>query len=163
MFNNKKRLQEIENAKKELEYQKQELQFIKDQMTDTSPKVDITCVHVVKKHGIEYLAKLFIESCTGKNGLGVTVSGYKSTLVDIFSNQVIHEKTSIYHLQREEEVFIDSRNCRESYFITCTPICEVIPELLAYPDKQVPKYVLQQAYYRLNNVNVNSKILSKAE
>ena len=130
-------------------------------MADTSPKIDITCVHVVEKHGIKYLAKLFINSCTGKNGLGVTVSGYKSTLVDIFSNQVIHEKNSINHLQRKEEVFIDPCNCKESYFITCTPICEVIHELLAYPNKQVPEYVLQQAYYKLNNVNVNSKILSK--
>jgi len=162
MFN-KKRLQEIENAKKELEYQKQELQFIKDQLEDTSPKVDITGVNIVKKNGIKYLAHAFSEPCTGRNGLGVAVKGYESTLVDIFSNQVIHKKTSIYPLQRKEEVFIDTGNYKESYVITCTPICEVVPELLAYPNKQVPEYVLQQVYYRLNNVNVKSKILQKEQ
>lgn len=168
MFENKKMLKEIETAKQQLENEKAEvlreraeLQFIKDQLEDTSPKVDITGVNIVEKQGIKYLANAFCDRCTGKNGLGINVKGYDSTLVDIFSNQVIHKKTSIYPLQRKEEVFIDTGSYKESYVITCTPICEVVPELLAYPDKQVPEYVLKQAYYKLNNVNVNSKILRK--
>lgn len=161
MFKNKKRLQAIEDAKKELEQQKTELQFIKDQMTDISPKIDITCTHVVEKQGIKYLANAFCDRCTGKNGLGINVKGYDSTLVDIFSNQVIYKKVSIYPLQRKEEVIIKNSDYKETYLITCTPVCEVLPELLAYPDKQVPEYVLKQAYYKLNNVNVNSKILRK--
>ena len=161
MFKNKKILQDIEIAKKELEQQKAELQFIKAQMTDTSPKIDITYVHVFRKHGINYFAKLYIEPGVGENGFGVTVKGYRSKLVDIFTNQVIHEKHSIDPLQREETIYEQPPYIFNECIITCTPICEVIPELLAYPDKQVPEYVLKQAYYNLNNVNVNSKILRK--
>lgn len=147
MFNSKKRLEEIENAKKELEYQKQELQFIKDQLADASPKIDISYIHVLEKQKIKYLVKLFSEPYSGNT--------FKLTVVDIFSGNVIYKKISkepIYRLDLDD-----------NGFIFCTPICEVIPELLAYPNKQVPEYILQQAYYRLNNVNVNSEILSKAK
>lgn len=168
MFENKKKLKEIENAKQQLENEKAEilrekaeLQFIKDELKDTSPKIDITHVHVFRKHGINYFATLYIEPGVGENGFGVTVKGYRSKLVDIFTNQVIHEKHSIDPLQREETIYEQPPYIFNECIITCTPICEVIPELLAYPDKQVPEYVLKQAYYNLNNVNVNSKILRK--
>mgnify|MGYP003469152936 CR=1 FL=1 len=32
------------------------------------------------------------------------------------------------------------------------------PNLLAYLDKKVPLYVLQNLYYKLNNIDINSKI-----
>ena len=148
MFNSKKRLQElqeIKNAKKELE-------FIRDQLADASPKIDISNMCVFEKQRIKYLVKLFSEP--------YSENIFKSTAIDIFSGNVIYKKISkepIYGVD-----FVDDGLC-VPHFISCTPICEVIPELLAYPNKQVPEYVLQQAYYRLNNVNVNSKILSKAK
>lgn len=42
-----------------------------------------------------------------------------------------------------------------------SPIYAVDRNILAYTDKMVPMYVLQQLYYKLNNVDVNAKILKK--
>ena len=170
MFKNKKRLLEVEleqqkaeirREKAEISREKAELQFIKEQLEDTSPKVDITYVHVFQKYGINYLATLYIEPISGTNWMNQPTKGYHSYLVDIFSNEVLFDQNNINPLHRKETIYANPLHSSESYDITCTPICEVVPELLAYPNKQVPAYVLQQVYYKLNSVNVNSKTLRK--
>lgn len=162
MFKNKKLLKEIEIQKQELEYEKQQLLFIKQQLEESSPKVDITDVYIFEKKGIYSLVKLHIKNIVGNclGGAGILVNGYQSTLVDLFSNEIVFEKCSVNHISEDEIVKPDGF-MEEKYHVYIYPLYKFDHNLLAYPDKKVPLYVLQQLYYNINNVNLNSPVLKK--
>jgi len=164
MFESQKSLKAIERARQEIEKEKQlllqekeELLFIKNQLEDTTPKIDISNVYVFKEYGISRLVNLYREPISGENKDGQKIDGYRSTLIDIFSGSIIYEKKSVDPIQREETIYHELYTIGNPQYhcVTCHPICEAVPDLLAYPDKQVPLYILQQHYYRLNNVKVS--------
>lgn len=168
MFANKKKLKEIEEMKQELLFlkqelkrEKQELLFIKEQLEDSTPKIDISNVYVWEDKGVYSIVKLDIQKIRGINlfHLGQEVDGYESTLIDIFSNNVIYQKDSMSKIKREE--YITGERLGKGHTAYLIPICEVDKNLLAYTDKKVPLYVLQQLYYKLNNVDVNAYTLKK--
>ena len=50
---------------------------------------------------------------------------------------------------------------KDSYYAYFYPIYEADRNILAYTNRLVPLYVLQQLYYRLNKIYVDAKILKK--
>ena len=161
MFRKKKILKEIQEEREQLEKEKQELLFIKYQLEDTTEKVDISDLYIWENNGLYSIVRLNVTDFSGRNwsGLGRLVNGYRSTLTDIFTNKVIYEKTSTEKICTEERIL--SNHVGEGYYAYLTPIYSADRNLLAYIDKMVPLYVLQQLYYKLNNVDVNAKILKK--
>lgn len=158
MFGNKKKMEQL---KKELEQEKQQLLLIKEQLEDTSPKIDIYDVYIWENKGIYNIVKLYIQNIRGNTwrGFGPVKNGYESTLVDIFSNHTVYQKSSTMKIEKEE--YVAGETLAEGYYAHLIPICEIEPNLLAYADKKVPLYVLQQLYYNLNKVDVNASILKK--
>lgn len=154
MFRNKKRLQEIEK-------EKQELLFIKQQLEDITPKVDISNIYVWQAKGIYNIVKLDIQRIRGIGAFtgGKEVDGYESTLVDIFSNNVIYQKVSMEKIKRVE--YIAGERREKGYEAILMPLHEIDKNILAYTDKKVPLYVLQQLYYKINNIDINTYTLKR--
>ena len=146
--------------KQDINALKQELEFIKNQLEETSPKIDITNVYVFEKNGIYSFVRLQVEKIEGLWLNTFQVEGYLSTLTDIFSNQIIFEKCARNHIDKKE-IIID--NNQTISWASIKPIYEIEHNLLAYIDKKVPQYVLQQLYYKLNNIDLNCPILKKTK
>ena len=164
MFGNKKRLQQleqIEQSRKQLESEKQELLFIKEQLENSTPKVDVSNIYVWKDKGLCSIVRLDVEKFRGRNwgGIGQVVDGYLSTLTDIFSGNIIYQRSATEIIQRKQ--YIRGKTLADGYDAYLLPLHEVDNNLLAYTDKKVPLYVLQQLYYRLNNVDVKKYVLKK--
>lgn len=140
MFENKKLLKQIEK-------EKQELLFIKSQLESIMPKVDISNVYVWDCGGVSSIVRLVVRNIHGKNGFGTELDGYKSTLIDIFTNQVVYELNSVNLIKEKQYISKDNY----AYFYK---VHEIDHSLLAYADKKVPLYVLQELYFKLNNVDV---------
>ena len=155
MFKNKKEIQKLEKLK-------EELLFITNNLETTTPKIDISNVYIWEENGLYSIVKLNIENIRGAtwNGLGRVKDGYKSTLTDIFTNQIIYTKKSVNLISQEQWIMSSDENT-PGHFAYLFPIYKLEPDILAYADKQVPLYALQQLYYKLNNVNLNNKILKK--
>jgi len=98
----------------------------------------------------------------------VKTNSYESTLIDIFSNEIVFQKCSKIRIQNKELIFgsqsirIDGIQ-RVQYWINLYPIDEFYPDVLIYADKKVPLYALQQIYYDINNVDFDSKLLKKQQ
>lgn len=163
MFKTKKELKQLEEVRKQLENEKQELLFIKEQLGNSTPKVDTSNIYIWEDNGLYSIVKLNVTKYRGYNwgGLGKEVDGYHSTLTNIFTNEVIFEKNSMNKIESEELIRKDS--LENSYFAHFFPIYAADRSILAYADKKVPMYVLQQLYYKLNNVNVNAQVLKKTK
>ena len=162
MFKNRKILKQIKKEKEELFLIKEELLFIKEQLEDGTPKVDISNVYVWKDNGLYSIVKLNVEKFRGATwgGLGRERNGFRSTLVDIFTGKTIYTKCSLELIKSEEWINYGSL-VTDGYYAHLIPIYKIDNNILAYADKKVPLYVLQQLYYKLNNVDVNAKILKK--
>lgn len=161
MFGSKKRLKEIEEAKQQLENEKQELLFIKNQLEDSTPKINVSNIFVWQDKGLYSIVKLNVQKIHGRTwgGIGKESDGYQSTLTDIFTNNIVYERCSTDTIQRKQ--YISGKNLEDGYFAFLLPLHNVDVNLLAYTDKKVPLFVLQQLYYRLNKVDVNAYILKK--
>ena len=147
MFGNKKRLEQleqIETARKQLELEKQELLFIKEQLENSTPKVDVSDMYVWKDKGLCSIVRLDVKKFRGRNwgGIGQEVDGYLSTLTDIFSGNIVYQRSATEIIQRKQ--YIRGKNFGEGYDAYLLPLHEVDNNLLAYIDKKVPLYVLQQ-------------------
>jgi len=168
MFGNKKTLHQIEESKKQLEetkeqlkIEKQELLFIKDQLENTTPKVDISNMYVWKDKNLCSIVRLDIQKIHGRSfgGVGPKTDGYLSTLIDIFTNNILYQKSSIKKINTKQ--FIPGETLYEGYYAYLIPLHEVDKNILAFANKKVPLYVLQQLYYKLNNVDINAYVLKK--
>ena len=71
--------------------------FLKSQKDDLETKIDISNVYVFENKEIYYLTKLFIRNIIGHyyGGKDVLVYEYESTLINIFTNEIIFQKNSI--------------------------------------------------------------------
>lgn len=94
------------------------------------------------------------------SGLGVERNGFESTLTDIFTNEIIYKKCATKLITSKQWVN-HGNSYIEGYYAFLTPIYKVDKNILAYTDKKVPLYVLQQLYYKLNNVEVTAYVLKK--
>lgn len=155
----KEQLHELNEQRQLLEQEKNELLKLKEIMEGNYPKIDITYVYVFEEQNINYLVMYRADKIKGRllNGKGPIADGYDSKLIDIFTNKVIYHKCSKNLITRTEKVFEDSEY-KKFHYANLIPICEKEPNLLAYIDKQVPLYVLQRVYYKLNNVELSSPI-----
>lgn len=159
MLKNKKILEEIKEEKRKLEKEKQELLKLQEIMSSSYPKIDITYLYVCEENGRYHIGKLYEEKIRGRlyGGKGPISNGYEATFVDIFNQNIIFKKGSRDRIGRKVCIFEDD-TLRNYHYVHLTPICEIEPNLLAYLDKKVPLYVLQNLYYKLNNIDINSKI-----
>ena len=157
MFGSKKRLMEIKEARNELENEKKELLFIKKLLEDQTPKIDISNVFVWYDNGLYSLVRLEVKKIKGKNCFGNIEDGYESNLIDIFSNCLVYRKTAVDTINSKEYVSTGEGGRYANLY----PIHKFYTDILVYADKKVPLYVLQQLYYRLNNVDVNVYKLEK--
>ena len=166
MFGKKKRLEQlekIEQARKQLKLEKQELLFIKEQLEDSTPKVDVSNIYVWQHQGLFTIVRLDVEKFRGRNwgGLGDEVTGYLSTLTDIFTNNIVYQRSATEKIQRKQ--YIGGKSIEDGYYAYLLPLHECDRNLLAYTNKKIPLYVLQQLYYKLNNVDVKSLVLTRAK
>jgi len=152
-------LEEIKEEKRKLEKEKQELLKLQEIMSSSYPKIDITYLYVCEENGRYHIGKLYEEKIRGRlyGGKGPISNGYEATFVDIFNQNIIFKKGSRDRIGRKVCIFEDD-TLRNYHYVHLTPICEIEPNLLAYLDKKVPLYVLQNLYYKLNNIDINSKI-----
>lgn len=162
MFGIKKRLKQIEEEKEYLKKEKEELLFIKEQLENTTPKIDISNVFVWNDKNTYSIVRLDVQNIRGKTlgGFGEEVDGFYSTLTDIFTNQIIYEKSSTCKIQSKERIVFSIHN-KDNYYAYLYPIYRFDNNLLAFVDKKVPLYILQQLYYELNNIDVNAYTLKK--
>lgn len=162
MFESKKRLKLIEEARQQLETEKQELLFIKEQLEDSTPKIDISDLYVWEENGLYSIVRLNVLNIRGVtwSGLGVERNGFESTLTDIFTNEITYKKCATKLITSKQWVN-HGNSYTEGYYAFLTPIYKVDKNILAYTDKKVPLYVLQQLYYKLNNVDVTAYVLKK--
>lgn len=162
MFKNNKLLQQLEKEKEEIIKEKNELLRIKQIMEENTPKININEVYDFYLDGYHTFVKQEVINITGKTLGGAPTKGYQITLRNIFDNTIVYEASQKSKLNRKEyiEFYIRNSNDKYAYII---PIHELDKNLLAYTDKQVPQYVLQQLYYRLNNVDINSPLLTQKQ
>ena len=161
MFKNKKMLECIKEERLKLEKEKEELLFIKECLNNDSPKIDISDLYIWHDKGIYYIVRLDVTYIKGRTfgGVGKIAYGYDSILTDIFTNRIIYQKTATEKINNKQ--YIRGNSLEDGYFAYFYPIHEADRNLLAYTNKQVPLYILQQLYYRLNRIDVNAKILKK--
>jgi len=136
------------------ERQKQELLKLKRIMENKFPKIDITNVYVFKENDISYIVAAVI-----KKGFK---NYYELEFIDIFSKKTIFRKCSrdLNRLIKRKEEIYDDKQYRKSHFAFICPVHEKDRSLLAYADGQVPLYILQRLYYKLNKVDLQNPILS---
>ena len=167
MFENKKILKKIQSEKEELLIlkeeiikEKNELLRIKQIMEEKTPKIDINDVYDFYLDGIHTFVKQHVTNIEGTLLYGgARTYGYEITLKNIFDNSTVYQASQTSKLNRKEYVGYYIRNSKET-IAYITPIHELDRNLLTYTDKQVPLYVLQQLYYQLNNVDINSPLLT---
>lgn len=119
-------------------------------------------MYIWYEEDIYYIVKLEVEKMTGyvNRGLGPKVEGYESKLIDIFTKKTIYKKLSISLIDKEQ-IVLEENNYRKYHYGYLFTISEKARELLVYTDKQVPLYVLQRLYYKLNKVNLSSPLLEE--
>ena len=165
MFGKKKQSREMENKLLEIKREKEELLKIKELLEDTTPKVDISNVYVWECDGISSIVRYYVKPIVGNalSGAGPIKNGFESTLIDIFSEQIVYKKCST-QLIEERELVKDVAGKYTNKYARFNYILDVDKRLLVYPDKKVPKYILQQDYYLLNNIDITKlKILNKGK
>ncbi|MBQ9072147.1 MAG: hypothetical protein IJY25_03210 [Bacilli bacterium] len=168
MFGKKKKIEEIEEKLQTIRHEKEELLKIKEMLDDVSPKIDISDIYVWQHNNISYIVRQYIKPIVGNclGGAGPLRHGFESTLVDIFNNNVIYKKSSKglidkkQLMKKEDGTYLEGSS-QYAYF---NHILDVDRSLLVYPDKKVPLYVLQQTYYKLNNIDITEiKMKSKGK
>lgn len=149
----------------EVRKEREQLEFIKSLLEDNSPKIDISNVYVFKNNKIKYLVRYEITDGRVEVPLEKVDRNerYQSNLRNILNNKIVYKTFQKGILKRK--IYIESSSLYnlkgEEYNAKLTPILEVDPNLLAYTDGLVPKYLLEQLSYKLNHVEVNAPVLQK--
>ena len=77
----------------------------------------------------------------------------------VISNNIVYKRSATEIIQRKQ--YIGGKSIEDGYYAYLLPLHECDRNLLAYANKKIPLYVLQQLYYRLNGVNINEVVLNK--
>lgn len=159
MFKKKKHKEE---QLKLIEKEKQELLRLKEILEDNYPKIDLKDIYVLTVDDINYIVRMQVEEKIGVDYFKNREIGKYSKLIDIFSNKIVYEKFSYNLIDREE--YVGNRKDKfyiKNNYIYLKPIIEVDKNLLAYTNGLIPTYVLIKLYYKLNNIDTTSSILTK--
>lgn len=147
--------EKLNNYKKELisilthiKTEKEELMKIREILTNKDNLINITNVYVFENEGFKYIVDL------KETKLGTLNNAVKTEFYDVFSKNKLHLELGKYIEQ------IKNYGINE-YSGKVTKIEIVEPALLAYPNKLVPSYVLQQIYYQINSIDLNAPVLKK--
>lgn len=162
MIKFKTRKKQLEELKESIIKEKRELLNLKEIMENNHPKININHVYVFEEYGKYYIVKYIATKIRARllGGRGPLADGYESKLIDIFTNKPVYIKTAKTTIQRKETVF-ENEELTKYHYANVTPICEIEPNLLAYLNKEVPLYVLQKIYYRLNNIDISSDLFNR--
>lgn len=136
----------IEAKRQELEKLRQEANEFKLMLEINSYKsqddmININNVYLFKEVNDNYIS--FIKKQEAQTG--------KYKLTDVFTGEV--------HRYFDTIEFIDAE-CHFHKLYRLKYIKDAFPEVLAYPDGNIPKLLLQQLYYQANNID--EKVLKKA-
>ncbi len=80
--------------------------------------------------------------------------GYDSSLVDIFTNEVVYFKRDCERIKMKEYIY------EKNNYAYITQLYEFNKNILVYPDNKVPLYVLKRIFYQINNIDI-SNVLEK--
>ena len=164
MFNILKKRKSTKALLEELRNEKNQLLRLKEILEEQSPKIDISDVYIFSHNGINSIVTLKIKMVSNYNNDIRKTQMLESTLTDIFSNTIVYKKISPKPIEKTEYIGREEVNgfgMYKSIEATLAPICEVEHCLLAYTDKKVPLYVLQQIFYNLNDVDLDDPVLIK--
>ena len=133
MFGKKRQSKEIENKLLEIKREKEELLKIKELLEDKTSKVDISNIYVWKVDGISYLVRYYVKPIVGNllGGAGRVGNGFESTLIDIFSEQIVYTKCS-RELIKERELVKDRSGKYTNRYASFNHILDIDRELLVY-------------------------------
>lgn len=161
MFFKNKRLKEIEMLQKE----KQELLEIKEKMLNTNNPdfIDISNVYIWKVNGIKNIVWLKERKIIGRmlQGLGPETSGYETSLIDVFNEKIIYNVSKTTKLERSTLLSTSFETGEKSVYGELYPIWEEEKDLLEYPDKKVPRYIMYKIFYKINNIDITNSKLEK--
>lgn len=148
----KEKQKELENILdsrlNDIKREKEELQNLREILNNTKDLVDITNVYVFEHDSFKNIVDL------KEINLGTANLAVKVDLYDIFS------KNKIDTFLGKRIGQIENYGIKEDYG-KITKIEKVEPALLAYPSKLVPKSLLQEIYYNVNNIDISAPILRK--
>jgi len=156
-----KQLNEIKLEKEKLEKEKQQLLKIKEifENTNNPDYIDISNTYIWDINGIKNIVRLEEYNIMGTTifSQGRDVPGYKSILIDIFTEKEIYSQCNIHKIERE--IYIHGSDLEKgikTLYGYLYPIYEEDRSLLEYPNKKVPRYVMYQTFYKINNVNIGN-------
>ena len=149
MFQAKKQKRILEDAKRilketaskleQIENEKKELHLMKKVLEDSSPKVDISNLYVYEENRIYFIVERIDKETIGRAVYyNKAVKCVRTTLIDIFTKKAIYDELNLVKMT-------------SSYL---KPILSVDHSLLVFPDQKVPFYLLQQLFYKLNNISL---------
>lgn len=138
--------------------EKELLSHIKKNLDDNSPKIDISNVCVLFKDDVYYIVKRYDEIITSFFGNN---EGYKTTFIDIFSNNIVYEWKNKRKMNQTAIAKVGEFGCTHVCEIKVFSLENCERGVLAFPDKKVPLYVLEQIYYNINGVDLSAPILRK--
>ena len=109
-----------------------------------------------------YFVRLEVTNYTGKvwNSYKPVVNGYKSTLIDIFTNRIIHQEISGSGNIASKH-YVAANSISDAYYVYFYPLHCVDKSLLAYDNNMVPYDVLKRLYFKLNQVETKTLKLGK--
>ena len=130
--------------------------FLEQKNDDLISKIDISNIYVLENKGFYYITKLFVKNIIGHcyGGKDILVYGYESTLINIFTNQIVFQKNSINPIMENEF----AKDEMGSYYMHIYPIYKFDSDLLKFEDNLVPISILNELYC---NINSKSKVLKK--
>ena len=149
----------FKKQKQILEQEKQKLLKIKELLENTNNQdyIDITDVCVMNKKGI-YSFVVLKEEKVDVGSYPDQSTKYKSTLTDIFTNQVVYSKLSNERISSYESVYDGDTFL---YAFTLDRIYKHYHDLLIYADKMAPRYILLHLYYELNGIDITKPEMQK--
>jgi len=130
----------------EIKLEKEELNKLRNLMNEEANYIDIKDVYVVQVNNIKYIARL--ERPHKMLHRFVDVFNY----VEIWSQVGSTFDDAVRRHNKHYDEPLNYQNIKEAE-----------PALLAYPDNLVPDYVLRQAFYKQNEVDLNSPVLKKGK
>ena len=153
MFQTKKvkiMLEETNSKLEQVQKEKKELELMKKLLEESYPKVDISNLYILKKEGNYFIVEKLDQPAVGKSVyFNKHVKCTRTLIIDIFTKKIIYDETYLV----EFPLYLRHLELR--------PILSVEHSLLAFPDQKVPFYLLQQLFYKLNNISLEENLFVK--
>lgn len=146
----KRDTEELKEKINQLNTQKKRLLFIQDNLNNEDSKIDISNVYIWHNGSENRIVRLHVSRTAPQ----YMQYGYDSSLVDIFTNEVVYFKRDCERIKMKEYIY------EKNNYAYITPLYEFNKNILVYPDNKVPLYVLKRIFYQINNIDI-SNVLEK--